>query len=102
MAHCHTNFHQMLILIPRHHFGKLEIEPGTGRKARSFTRWSQLVYLLSMQLSARVSLWDCVSSLKARHWPIRTEMMDDRFPEAKIRAVGTCVSNNDRVTSPIA
>jgi putative transposase len=56
----------MLKLIPRHHFGKLEAEHGTGRKARSFTRWSQLVHLLSMQLTARVSLRDGVSSLKAR------------------------------------
>ena len=66
MAHCNTIFHQMLKLIPRHHFGKLETEHGTGRKARSFTRWSQLVHLLSMQLTARVSLRDGVSSLKAR------------------------------------
>jgi hypothetical protein len=66
MAHCNTIFHQMLKLIPRHHFGKLETEHGTGRKARSFTRWSQLVHLLSMQLTARVSLRDGLSSLKAR------------------------------------
>ena len=66
MAHCNTIFHHMLKLIPRHHFGKLETEHGTGRKARSFTRWSQLVHLLSMQLTARVSLRDGVSSLKAR------------------------------------
>jgi hypothetical protein len=66
MAHCNTIFHQMLKLIPRHHFGKLETEHGTGRKARSFTRWSQLVHLLSMQLTARVSLRDGISSLKAR------------------------------------
>jgi hypothetical protein len=66
MAHSNTIFHQMLKLIPRHHFAKLEAEHGTGRKARSFTRWSQLVHLLSMQLTARVSLRDGVSSLKAR------------------------------------
>ena len=66
MAHCNTIFHQMLKLIPRHHFAKLETEHSTGRKARSFTRWSQLVHLLSMQLTARVSLRDGVSSLKAR------------------------------------
>jgi len=66
MAHCNTIFHQMLKLIPRHHFAKLEAEHSTGRKARSFTRWSQLVHLLSMQLTARVSLRDGVSSLKAR------------------------------------
>ena len=66
MAHCNTIFHQMLKLIPRHHFTKLETEHGTGRKARSFTRWSQLVHLLSMQLTARASLRDGVSSLKSR------------------------------------
>jgi putative transposase len=56
----------MLKLIPRHHFAKLEAEHTSGRKARSFTRWSQLVHLLSMQLTARVSLRDGISSLKAR------------------------------------
>ena len=66
MAHCNTIFHQMLKLIPRHHFAKLETEHSTGRKARSFTRWSQLVHLLSMQLTARSSLRDGVASLKAR------------------------------------
>jgi len=66
MAHCNTIFHQMLKLIPRHVFAKLEAEHGTGRKARSFTRWSQLVHLLSMQLMARVSLRDGIASLKAR------------------------------------
>jgi putative transposase len=56
----------MLKLIPRHHFARLETEHGTGRKARSFTRWSQLVHLLSIQLTARASLRDGVASLKAR------------------------------------
>jgi len=66
VAHCNTIFHQMLKLIPRHHFAKLETEHGTGRKARSFTRWSQVVHLISMQLTARVSLRDGIASLKAR------------------------------------
>lgn len=66
MAHCNTIFHQMLKLIPRHYFAKLEAEHGTGRQARSFSRWSQLVHLLSMQLTARASLRDGVASLKAR------------------------------------
>jgi hypothetical protein len=56
----------MLKLIPRHHFAKLETEHSTGRKPRSFTRWSQLVHLISMQLTARVSLRDGIASLKAR------------------------------------
>lgn len=66
MAHCNTIFHQMLKLMPRHHFARLEEEHGTGRKARSFTRWSQLVHLLFMQLTSRASLRDGVFSLKAR------------------------------------
>ena len=66
MAHCNTIFHQMLKLMPRHHVSKLAAEHGTGRKARSFTRWSQLVHLLFMQLTARASLRDGVFSLKAR------------------------------------
>jgi putative transposase len=56
----------MLKLMPRHHVSKLAAEHGTGRKARSFTRWSQLVHLLFMQLTARASLRDGVFSLKAR------------------------------------
>jgi len=36
----------MLKLIPRHHFCRLEQEHGTGRQARSFTRWNQLVHLV--------------------------------------------------------
>ena len=66
MAHCNTIFHQMLKLIPRHDFAKLEAEHGTGRKTRSFTRWNQLVHLISMQLTARSSLRDGIASLQAR------------------------------------
>jgi hypothetical protein len=52
--------------IPRHHFVKLETEHGTGRKDRSFSRWSQLAHLFFMQLTSRVSLRDGVSILKSR------------------------------------
>ncbi len=56
----------MLKLIPRHHFAKLEGEHGTGRQARTFSRWHQLVHLLFMQLTSRASLRDGVAALKAR------------------------------------
>ena len=46
MTHCNTIFHQMLNLIPRHHFSRLEQEHGTGRPARTFNRWHQLVQLI--------------------------------------------------------
>ena len=45
MAHCNTIFQQMLKFIPRHHFDRLKQEHGTGRQARSFTRWNKLVHL---------------------------------------------------------
>jgi hypothetical protein len=51
MAQCTTIFPQMLKLIPRHHFAKLEAEHNTDRKTQSFTRWSQLVHLLSYLVS---------------------------------------------------
>ena len=66
MAHCNTIFQQMLKLIPRHHFSRLEQEHGTGRQARSFSRWNQLVHLVFIQLTARASLRDGVASLQAR------------------------------------
>jgi hypothetical protein len=56
----------MLKLIPRHNFSQLEREHGTGRHARSFSRWHQLVHLIFMQLTSRVSLRDGVAALKAR------------------------------------
>jgi hypothetical protein len=59
-------FQQMLKLIPRHHFYRLEQEHGTGRQATSFTRWNQLVHLVLIQLTARASLRDGVASLQAR------------------------------------
>jgi len=66
MAHCNTIFHHMLKLIPRHHFARLEREHGTGRPARTFSRWHQLVHLIFMQVTSRASLRDGVAALKAR------------------------------------
>ena len=66
MAHCNTIFAQMLKLIPRHVFGKLEAEHGAGRPARTFSRWSQFVLLTFMQLTGRVSLRDGIAGLTAQ------------------------------------
>ena len=66
MAHSNTIFHQMLKLIPRHHFSRLEREHSSGRPARTFSRWHQLVHLLFMQVTSRASLRDGVNALKAR------------------------------------
>jgi putative transposase len=67
MAHCNTVFHQLLRFIPRHRFGTLEKEHGTGRKARKFTRWNQFVALMFMQITGRASLRDSVESLTVRN-----------------------------------
>ena len=67
MAHCNTVFHQLLRFIPRHRFGALEKEHGTGRKARKFTRWNQFVALMFMQITGRVSLRDSVDNLSVRN-----------------------------------
>jgi|GEM_PF-957334 len=66
MAHCNTSFHQMLQLLSRHNLAKLEKAHGTGRQARSFSRWDQCVHLLYMQLTGRCSLRDGIASLKAQ------------------------------------
>ena len=66
MAHCNTIFHQMLKIIPRHEFGLLDKQHGTGRKSRTFSRWNQFVHLIFIQLTARASLRDGVAALSAR------------------------------------
>lgn len=66
MAHCNTIFHSMLRLIPRHQFEALEIHHSTGRKPRTFTRWSQFVHLMFMQLTGRVSLRDGIQTINSR------------------------------------
>jgi hypothetical protein len=66
VAHCNTIFHHMLKLIPRHHFSTMEREHGTGRPARTFNRWHQLMHLIFMQVTPRTSLRDGVAALKAR------------------------------------
>ena len=66
MAHCNTLFHTMLNFIPRHQFSALEKTHTTGRRARSFSRWSQFVHLMFMQLTGRSSLRDGIQSMNSR------------------------------------
>jgi hypothetical protein len=66
MAHCNTLFHTMLNFIPRHQFTALEKRHSTGRRSRSFSRWSQFVHLMFMQLSGRSSLRDGIQSMNSR------------------------------------
>ena len=66
MAHCNTLFHTMLNFIPRHQFTALEKRHSTGRRSRSFSRWSQFVHLMFMQLTGRSSLRDGIQSMNSR------------------------------------
>lgn len=66
MAHCNTLFHTMLNFIPRHQFTALEKRHSTGRRSRSFSRWSQFVHLMFMQLTGRSSLRDGIQSINSR------------------------------------
>jgi hypothetical protein len=66
MAHCNTLFHSMLNFIPRHQFTALEKRHSTGRRSRSFSRWSQFAHLMFMQLTGRSSLRDGIQSMNSR------------------------------------
>ncbi len=66
MAHCNTLFHTMLNFIPRHQFTALEKRHSTGRRSRSFSRWSQFVHLMFMQLTGRSRLRDGIQSMNSR------------------------------------
>jgi len=66
MAHCNTLFHSMLKFIPRHQFAALESRHSTGRKPRNFSRWSQFVHVMFMQLTGRASLRDGIQSMNSR------------------------------------
>ena len=66
MAHYNTVFNQLLRFVPRHQFSSLEKKYGTGRTARTFTRWNQFVCLMFMHLTNRVSLRDSVQSSSVR------------------------------------
>ena len=66
MAHSTTLFNTMLNFIPRHQFSALEKRHSTGRRSRSFSRWSQFVHLMFMQLTGRSSLRDGIQSMNSR------------------------------------
>lgn len=61
MAHSNTVFHQLLHLLDRHDFGKIErngFRP--KRKYRTLNRWGQFVVMMFAQITGRSSLRDIV------------------------------------------
>lgn len=61
MAHVNTIFHQLLLLINRHDFRKLETKHfKPKRKYRTLSRWDQFVAMMFAQITHRKSLRDIV------------------------------------------
>ncbi len=65
MAHTTTLFSQMLSLIPRHVFQKLEARHKTGRSSRQFGFKEQFTVMAFIQLAARRSMRDGLRVLSA-------------------------------------
>ncbi|MDL2216272.1 IS4 family transposase [Desulfovibrio sp. OttesenSCG-928-M14] len=63
MAHTTTLFSQMLSLIPRHVFQKLEARHKTGRSSRKFGFKEQFTVMAFIQLAARRSMRDGLRAL---------------------------------------
>ena len=67
MAHSTTIFSQLLQLVSRHDFRRIEKEGFKhGRKPRSLTRWDQFVAMMFAHLTTRFSLRDIASQLGAQ------------------------------------
>ena len=64
MAHVNTIFHQLLLIINRHDFRKLESKQfKPKRKYRTLSRWDQFVAMMFAQITHRKSLRDIVNQL---------------------------------------
>ena len=64
MAHSNTIFHQLIQLIDRHDFRKLENQYRPKRKYRSLDRWNQLCVMLFAQITHRSSLRSIVEHFR--------------------------------------
>lgn len=65
MSHSNTVLSQLLNLIDRHDFQKLENEQfRPQRKYRSLSRWSQFTAMMFAQITGRASLRDITDSLQ--------------------------------------
>lgn len=66
MSHYNTIMHQLLTLVPRHHFGKLATGLDSDRYVKSFNSWSQFSTLLYAQAGGKQSLRDIQNGLAAQ------------------------------------
>lgn len=63
MSHYNTIMHQLLTLIPRHHFEKQVAALDTDRYVKTFTTWNQFSSMLYAQASGKQSLRDIENSI---------------------------------------
>jgi putative transposase len=65
MAHCNTIFHQVLRLLDRHDFRKIEQDRfRPKRKCRTVSRWGQFVVMMFAQITGRSSLREIVQQFE--------------------------------------
>ena len=65
MAHCNTIFHQVLRLLDRHDFRKIEQDRfRPKRKCRTLSRWGQFVVMMFAQITGRSSLREIVQQFE--------------------------------------
>jgi len=66
MSHYNTIMHQLLNLIPRHHFDRLVLGLDSDRYVKTFTSWNQLATMLYAQGGGKQSLRDIENGLQAQ------------------------------------
>ncbi|MCG2711204.1 MAG: IS4 family transposase [Elusimicrobia bacterium] len=66
MSHYNTIMHQLLTLIPRHHFEKQVLALDTDKYVKTFTTWNQFSTMLYAQASGKQSLRDIQNGLAAQ------------------------------------
>lgn len=66
MAHHNTILHQLLTLVPRHHFDARVRELDGDRYTKKFTTWNQLTVLLYAQASGKASLREIETALDSQ------------------------------------
>ncbi len=76
MSHVSTPFSEILQLIPRHVFQKLEKRHASGRSSRKFGFKEQFSFMAFFMLAASRSMRDALASLKAQssrlyHWGLK-------------------------------
>jgi hypothetical protein len=93
MANHNTLFAQILSLIPRHIFQKLEHRHKTGRSSRKFGFKEQFTVMAFIQLAARRSMRDGLRCLEAAskrlyHWGLKNVTRSTFADANNARSVG--------------